>query len=359
MFLFISSYIQKRWFMKRKFKIKKLLKRIAVNALAVFTMAGSAGTAISPIKVTPVHAESGRWEAKNGGDIGYYKMNYNDNSGALYSSGQMGALTANGEIAFCVNAHVEFKNGVFTSRTPISGDLAAYAYYGKAMPEENGLTRTDYRIGAQTLVWKSLYPNATFDAIPGNGQAAANAIVATYNAEKATNNYTGWSYSGTGGQDAVTGTKTPKNIDVPVSASVHKYSEDESVTKNNPNYSLAGAKFSVKATLRGKELDGTITTDKDGNGSWSGTFKDMPADTKASEAKIDIKETDPSKGFKLYTKPLNGSSGYKAEVPEPDINDPLGISITKKNNDNEAVPNAPSLEGAKFTLKFYPIDPTV
>ena len=145
-----------------------------------------------------------------------------------------------------------------------------------------------------------------------------------------------------------------------VNISVVKNSENKAVTDNNPNYSLEGAVYKVCTAADCNEGSkvGTITTDKDGNGSTGKLTVDGSVTT------LYAQEVTPSKGFKLdtniYTISINNDGTGKFNSTEP---------ITKKNFDISAVKiwdkatsiqesNSPSLAGAEYTVKYYAVDYT-
>ena len=91
---------------------------------------------------------------------------------------------------------------------------------------------------------------------------------------------------------------------------------------------------------------GTLTTD------WLGNSNELTL----SPGTYYVKEISASPGFDLdpNTYPVTVTSGQTATVTsyEPPKNDPVGIRITKIQN-GEATSTIPSLEGTRFTVRFY------
>lgn len=138
---------------------------------------------------------------------------------------------------------------------------------------------------------------------------------------------------------------TTKNLTV----KVHKYSANTDLTDGNNCYTLEGAVFGIYSDANCTNEIGSITTDANGNGT-----KTVEVDADVSS--LWVKEKQASKGFLLNSTPYQASfSGTNdaeqtVNVPETPKDDPIGISIYKKDWDGS--PNR-SLAGAKYTVKFW------
>ena len=153
----------------------------------------------------------------------------------------------------------------------------------------------------------------------------------------------------------------PSNVNAYVS--VVKKSSNPEITENNPCYSLQGAVYKVYKDSGCTQEVGTITTDASGNG----TSNKMSIES--SVTKLYAKEVTAPKGFEVDTTvyevklskqtsgTYSGSYTGKFTSTENFGNDPLTISIEKVDANGYTVADAPSLEGAEFTVKYYAVDP--
>ena len=134
-------------------------------------------------------------------------------------------------------------------------------------------------------------------------------------------------------------------------AKVHKVSSNPYLVKDNPCYSLAGAKYGVYKDSGETQRVATLTTDANGNTNTveldAGTYY--------------IREIEASKGYSIdknqYT--VNVTSGQTATVTSTEVpsSDPMGISLTKIDQDSNGTANVKGLEGAQFEVKYYAVNP--
>ncbi len=130
-----------------------------------------------------------------------------------------------------------------------------------------------------------------------------------------------------------------------------KVSSNPDLTNGNPCYSLEGAEYGVYTDTGCTNQVATLTTDADGNSNTvevdAGTFY--------------VREISASKGYKVddtkYT--VTVTSGNTATVTSKEVPtvDPLGITITKIDQDSNGTANVKSLEGAQFEVKYYAVNP--
>ncbi len=130
---------------------------------------------------------------------------------------------------------------------------------------------------------------------------------------------------------------------------LQKVSSNHYLTDDIPCYSLEGAVYEVTNT--DGEVVGTLTTKEDGS-----TDK-----LTLDEGTYYVQETSPSKGYgyDYTTHEVTVTAGETATVTseEPPLADPLGITITKIDRDSNGASNVRGLEGARFEVKYYAINP--
>jgi cytoskeletal protein RodZ len=339
------------------------LKKALTVLLALLTMTA---TAVST-GVTPVNAESGSWSLTSHSSLSNNGL-LNGYTTSIPSEATLHVLALNGVgIGFCADA----EKGVSGSYPYVSRDYEenttriAYAYYGST-GAPSGQEAT-YYAAAQRLIW-GLYWEAKGGSMSGRVTgthaaevaAAEQDIVNKYNSEKGQYTYYGYVYhsQSSADQDILSSAARKQNAkDVPVSVSVHKYSVDPSVTDNNPCYSLAGAVFNVYQSWDGAFVT-QITTDENGNASYSKTYTGIPYDTDTSGWSFRLTEATPSKGYLVNNGSWTPGNGGTANVPETFANDPVAVKINKVSEDGTLLSgDVPSLEGAEFTLKYYAVDP--
>ncbi len=139
--------------------------------------------------------------------------------------------------------------------------------------------------------------------------------------------------------------ETPEEGEV----ALQKVSSNPYLTDGNPNYSLAGAVYEVENS--DGEVVGTLTTDEEGN-------------TEAltvTEGTYYVQETSPSPGYGCdkteYTVEVTSGETVTVTSTEPPLSDPLGISLTKIDQDSNGTANVKGLEGAQFEVKYYAVNP--
>lgn len=133
-----------------------------------------------------------------------------------------------------------------------------------------------------------------------------------------------------------------------INVHVTKSSASPGVTDGNDCYSLENAKYGIYADEACTKKIGEITTGKDGKGSLENINPDG-SDT------IYIKETSASKGYMLDTQVYKAALGSTSDISisskESPRNDPVGITLTKK--DAESADFIAPLADAEFTIRYY------
>lgn len=174
---------------------------------------------------------------------------------------------------------------------------------------------------------------------------------------------------------------TVANVPRTANLKITKTSANADMTKNNANYSLAGAKFAIfvnKAdadkAVKGKtsaertknSLALKITTDDNG----VGIFQDSKGKTvnlpilASSQSYYAVEYVAP-KGYTLYNSVITLSKGsrsgnvyqYSATIKENPKSDPIGV-LAQKKDAVQGTYDTKDLAGAVFEVKYYDVDPT-
>ncbi|MCH4019898.1 MAG: hypothetical protein LKE61_03385 [Erysipelotrichaceae bacterium] len=171
------------------------------------------------------------------------------------------------------------------------------------------------------------------------------------------NTHTGTNSGQTVGYQGIQWTNIPITIVIPtktIHVDVNKVNGNPAITENNECYSLGGAVYGIWLDSALTNKIGEVTTDTSGKASIDISNIDNGVNT------VYVKEITPSKGFYIdetkYTVNLNNNSGSVTSTEKPG-NDPLTISLTKISDDGNFVTKPKGLENAKFTVKYYAVDP--
>ena len=171
--------------------------------------------------------------------------------------------------------------------------------------------------------------------------------------------HTGYSAAagGRAGYQGIQWTNIPITIVIPtktIHVDVNKVNGNPSITENNDCYSLGGATYGIWKDEGLTEKLGEVTTDANGKASIDIPNVDNGVNT------VWVKEITPSKGFLIdetnYRVDLNNNAGAVTSTEMPG-NDPLTITLTKISDDGQYVAAPKSTENAKFTVKYYAVDP--
>ena len=333
--------------------MKKILKRLCTGFLAFATIATSLST-------TTVHAESKQYWTESAERVGIVERVNND--GSISETFNEGHMTVEGEDAYCIDINTSFKNGYKTradASTRMSADQIAdvalsIEYVKQYAKSHSGLSSQHAYLLRQLVVWQRLSVHlgwgcdnvrASYDEIPKATQdevfAGAKAFVKE---NKGRYECGGYIYSGEGQELG----QFWANLNVG-NATLKKSSSNEGITKDNGNYSIAGATYGVYSDKDCKKQLATLTTDDNGN-------------TEVVEVTAGT----------VYIKELSAPTGYKADDTvyslkvEAGKTATLNVSDTPKATDTvielfkidmETQKDNPqgnaSLEGAEFTWRYY------
>ena len=162
---------------------------------------------------------------------------------------------------------------------------------------------------------------------------------------------------GRAGYQGIQWTNIPITIVIPtktIHIDVNKVNGNPTITENNDCYSLGGAVYGIWQDAGLTSKLGEVTTDANGKASIDIPNVDNGVNT------VWVKEITPSKGFYIdetvYTVNLNNNSGAVTSTEMPG-NDPLTITLTKISDDGQYVAAPKSTDNAKFTVKYYAVDP--
>ncbi|MBP3808363.1 MAG: VaFE repeat-containing surface-anchored protein, partial [Eubacterium sp.] len=155
---------------------------------------------------------------------------------------------------------------------------------------------------------------------------------------------------------------------------LQKSSANTSYTDGNPNYSLAGAEYKVfkssaeaQASISSRDFSkafATITTDASGKTSTIDVTSQMDtySDGTIKETAFYVIESKAPKNYKMdngvhpvtVTTANTDDNPAKVSVSDVPVNDPIRATVKKLHKDGTE--DEDGLEGAVFTLKFYPQD---
>ena len=203
-----------------------------------------------------------------------------------------------------------------------------------------------------TLVWNDVDNTKSYrlkeTSVPANFEPMDDVIIKSADLVEAT-------------KDNKTYTVTAYNKPILGSFILKKVPKDPNKVKNNSNYSVAGAQYTLTA-----KWDSSITFTKtikstDGLSGYA-TWDDIPL------GEYTLKETKSGKGYVLDKKTYNvtvaqvmtgmldgdGSAGYNLKVEEPSTSDPVDIVLHKVNDAGKDYgPGSMSLADATFHFKYY------
>ncbi len=258
------------------------------------------------------------------------------NFDALYNFGL--SIIDEGEESICYNVELNYQEKKeFTGKV---AETITIAYTSKKLPE--GIKYE--KVGTSVFLTSNINENKDFGEIKAGGIAGTFSSSVPYN-------------KGKSGQ-LIVKTHAVKNVCIRVKANatgslqLQKVSAKPEYTKNNSNYSLAGAEYGVykERSLSGASRVGIITTKEDGS---TDPLQNLVA------GRYYVFETKASKGFKrdpkVYTvevKPGETTIFTSTEIP---LDDPIAVAVEKidKTTGEPVAQGGASLALAQFTFKFY------
>ena len=238
-----------------------------------------------------------------------------------------------------------------------SGGTKINALSGKSTSATTGLLNVDvsdyYNTGSSTVAGKYKYFYAVETKTDSNHKitVASKALTVGKNVT-----YTDWS-----------------NVR-PVYVTLKKTSSNPSCSNNNPNYSVAGAEYKLfksgadasaaKSSGDYSKAIGTLTVKANGTSNVIDVTDYMnvnPTNGALLDTNFSVIETKTGKNYEMdktvHTEKVTASNNSEANakvfsVEDKPIDDPIDITVVKQFKDGHTEP----LQGAQFTVKYYPED---
>lgn len=271
--------------------MNKILKRLLTGVLtlaAVFTA----------LPTTSVHAADSVYTTTDGKAGTIVKVN---NGGSEVSSFEESIMTADGQIAYCVDINTDFQSG-YKNRVDAKdrmssdqiSDVALNLEYVKQYAEKHNLSSKQVYLLKQCVVWRRLsvhlgwgYNNvrAAYDEVSEKIQSEVYENAKAFaRANKDRYDCGGYIYTGEGQDLGQFWAKLAVG-----NGKVQKSSSNTAITESNDCYSIAGAVYGVYSDKGCTKPVATLTTDGNGN-----------TDTvELRAATYYVKETKAPKGFQL------------------------------------------------------------
>ena len=331
--------------------MKKIMKRLLTSVLTLATV-------FTALPVTQVHAADSVYTTTDGKAGTIVKV---DNGGSEVSSFEESIMTADGQIAYCVDINTDFQSG-YKNRVDAKdrmssdqiSDVALNLEYVKQYAEKHSLSSKQVYLLKQCVVWRRLsvhlgwgYNNvrAAYDEVSEKIQSEVyeNAKVFA-KANKDRYDCGGYIYTGEGQDLGQFWAKLAVG-----NGKIQKSSSNTTVTNGNDCYSIAGATYGVYSDKGCTKSVATLTTNTSGN-----------TDTvELRAATYYVKETKAPKGFQLdknvYTLTVKVGETDTLKVSDtPKVTDTLVELFKIDMETSKATPQGnASLEGAEFVWKYY------
>ena len=331
--------------------MNKIMKRLLTGFLTLATV-------FTTLPVTQVHAADSVYTTTDGKAGTIVKV---DNGGTEIKSFEESIMTADGQIAYCVDINTDFKSGYKNrvdakdrmSNDQIS-DVALNLEYVKQYSKTHSLSSKQVYLLEQCVVWRRLsvhlgwgYNNvrAAYDEVSEKIQSEVYENAKAFAKEnKDRYDCGGYIYTGEGQDLGQFWAKLAVG-----NGKIQKSSSNTTVTNGNDCYSLSGATYGIYSDKGCTKSVATLTTDSNGN-----------TDTvELRAATYYVKETKAPKGFQLdknvYTLTVKAGETSTLKVSDtPKVTDTLVelFKIDMETGKATAQGNA-SLEGAEFVWKYY------
>ena len=333
--------------------MKKIWKRVCTGLLALTTI-------LTALPTTSAYAAETQYWTESSERVGYIEHVMND--GTIHSTFNEGHMKVEGETAYCVDINTGFKNGYKTrhdasvsmSADQIEDVALSLEYMKQYTGSHSNLSANQAYLLEQCLVWQRLSEHlgwqcdnvrAVYSEISQDIQnevyAGARAFV---QANKGRYKCGGYIYTGEG-QDLG---QFWAELNVG-NAKVKKTTANESITKANAMYSIAGATFGIFSDQNCSNQIGTLTTNENGETN----------EVEVTAGTVYIKELSAPKGYKLDTTvhSLKVEAGKKAVLNVSDVPKVTETLVDLFKIDMEtgkatAQGNA-ELAGAEFTWHYY------
>ena len=333
--------------------MKKIWKRVCTGILALTTI-------LTAFPITTVQAAETQYWTESSERVGYIEHVMND--GTIHSTFNEGHMRVEGETAYCVDINTGFKNGYKTRHDASSSMSAAQIedvalsleYVKQYRGSHSNLNANQGYLLEQCVVWQRLSEylgwqcdnvRAAYSEISQDIQnevyAGARAFV---QANKGRYKCGGYIYTGEG-QDLG---QFWAELNVG-NAKVKKITANESITKANAMYSIAGATFGIFSDQNCSNQIGTLTTNENGDTN----------EVEVTAGIVYIKELSAPKGYKLDTivRSLKVEAGKTATLNVSDVPKVTETLVDLFKIDMEtgkatSQGNA-ALVGAEFTWHYY------
>ena len=331
--------------------MNKILKRLLTGVLTLATV-------FTALPVTPVHAADSVYTTTDGKAGTIVKV---DNGGTEIKSFEESIMTADGQIAYCVDINTDFKSG-YKNRVDAKdrmssdqiSDVALNLEYVKQYAEKHSLSSKQVYLLEQCVVWRRLsvhlgwgYNNvrAAYDEVSEKIQSEVYENAKAFAKEnKDRYDCGGYIYTGEGQDLGQFWAKLAVG-----NGKIQKSSSNTTVTDGNGCYSLSGATYGVYSDKDCTKSVATLTTNASGN-----------TDTvELRAATYYVKEIEAPKGFQLdknvYTMTVKVGETSTLKVSDtPKVTDTLVELFKIDMETSKATPQGnASLEGAEFVWKYY------
>ena len=331
--------------------MKKIMKRLLTGVLTLATV-------FTALPVTQVHAADSVYTTRDGKAGTIVKV---DNGGTEIKSFEESIMTADGQIAYCVDINTDFRPGYknrIDAKDRMSSDqisdVALNLEYVEQYAEKHSLSSKQVYLLEQCVVWRRLsvhlgwgYNNvrAAYDEVSERIQSEVYENAKTFAKEnKDRYDCGGYIYTGDGQDLGQFWAKLTVG-----NGKIQKSSSNTTVTNGNDCYSLSGATYGVYSDKGCTKPVTTLTTDGNGN-----------TDTvELRAATYYVKETKAPKGFQLdknvYTLTVKAGEISVLKVSDtPKVTDILLELFKIDMETSKATPQGnASLEGAEFVWKYY------
>ena len=333
--------------------MKKIWKRVCTGLLALTTI-------LTALPTTSAYAAETQYWTESSERVGYIEHVMND--GTIHSTFNEGHMKVEGETAYCVDINTGFKNG-YKTRHDASASMSAAQIEDVALSLEyvkqyrgshSNLNANQGYLLEQCVVWQRLSEylgwqcdnvRAAYSEISQDIQnevyAGARAFV---QANKGRYKCGGYIYTGEG-QDLG---QFWAELNVG-NAKVKKTTANESITKANAMYSIAGATFGIFSDQNCSNQIGTLTTNENGETN----------EVEVTAGTVYIKELSAPKGYKLDTTvhSLKVEAGKTAVLNVSDVPKVTEILVDLFKIDMETgkatAQGDAALAGAEFTWHYY------
>ena len=333
--------------------MKKIWKRVCTGLLTLTTI-------LTTLPTTSVQAAETQYWTESSERVGYIEHVMND--GTIHSMFNEGHMRVEGETAYCVDINTGFKNG-YKTRHDASASMSAaqiedvalsLEYVKQYRSSHSNLNANQGYLLEQCVVWQRLSEylgwqcdnvRAAYSEISQDIQnevyTGARAFV---QANKGRYKCGGYIYTGEG-QDLG---QFWAELNVG-NAKVKKTTANESITKANAMYSIAGATFGIFSDQNCSNQIGTLTTNENGETN----------EVEVTAGTVYIKELSAPKGYKLDTTvhSLKVEAGKTAVLNVSDVPKvtetlvdlfKIDMETGKATEQGDA-----ALAGAEFTWHYY------